>query len=53
MIKMKVILLNGSNEVSKKFQDADGLVVGTPVYYACANGSIISFLDRLFYLSVI
>ncbi len=41
------------NVVSKKFQDADGFVVGTPVYYAGANGSIISFLDRLFYLSVI
>ena len=37
------------NEVAKKFQDADGLVVGTPVYYAGANGTIKSFLDRLFY----
>lgn len=37
------------NEVAKKFEEADGIVVGTPVYYAGANGNIISFLDRLFY----
>ena len=37
------------NEVAPKFEEADGLVVATPVYYASANGTIISFLDRLFY----
>ena len=37
------------NEVAPKFAAADGLVVGTPVYYASANGTLISFLDRLFY----
>lgn len=37
------------NEVAKKFEEADGLVVGSPVYYASPNGTIISFLDRLFY----
>ena len=37
------------NETAPKLIDADGLVVGTPVYYASANGSLISFLDRLFY----
>ena len=37
------------NEAAKKLEDADGLVVATPVYYASANGSLISFLDRLFY----
>lgn len=37
------------NEVAKKFADADGLVVGSPVYYASANGTLVSFLDRLFY----
>lgn len=37
------------NEVAKKFEKADGLVVGSPVYYASPNGTLISFLDRLFY----
>ena len=37
------------NEVAKKFEEADGLVIGSPVYYASANGTLISFLDRLFY----
>ena len=32
-----------------KFEQADGLVVGSPVYYGSANGSLISLLDRLFY----
>ena len=37
------------NEVAEKFAEADGLVVGSPVYYSSPNGTIISFLDRLFY----
>ncbi|MBQ2317593.1 MAG: flavodoxin family protein, partial [Lachnospiraceae bacterium] len=37
------------NEVAKKFEEADGLVVGSPVYYASPNGTILSFMDRLFY----
>ena len=37
------------NETAPKFAAADGLVIGTPVYYASANGTLISFLDRLFY----
>ena len=37
------------NEIAPKFEEADGIIVGTPVYYAHANGTIISFLDRLFY----
>lgn len=37
------------NEVAPKFIEADGIVVGTPVYYAHANGGIVTFLDRLFY----
>lgn len=39
------------NEVAPKFAKADGLVIGSPVYYASANGTLISFLDRLFYSS--
>ncbi|SFC49470.1 flavodoxin family protein [Butyrivibrio sp. YAB3001] len=37
------------NEVAKKFEAADGLVVGSPVYYSSPNGTILSFMDRLFY----
>ncbi len=37
------------NEVAPKFAAADGLVVGTPTYYAGSNGQVLSFLDRLFY----
>lgn len=39
------------NEVAPKFEEADGLVIASPVYYASANGTLISFLDRLFYSS--
>lgn len=38
-----------ANEVREKLNAADGLVVGSPVYYASANGSLISLLDRVFY----
>lgn len=37
------------NEVAPKFAEADGIVVGTPVYYAGSNGQALAFLDRLFY----
>lgn len=37
------------NEAAEKLAKADGLVLASPVYYASANGTIISFLDRLFY----
>ena len=37
------------NETAPLFEEADGLVIGTPVYYASANGTLISFLDRLFF----
>ena len=37
------------NEVAAKLDIADGMVVGSPVYYASPNGTLLSFLDRLFY----
>ena len=37
------------NEVAPKFEAADGLIIGSPVYYSSPNGTLISFLDRLFY----
>ena len=36
-------------KLAEIFEDADGVVVASPVYYASANGSLISLLDRLFY----
>ena len=37
------------NEVAPKFEACDGLIIASPVYYASANGTLISFIDRLFY----
>ena len=37
------------NEIASKFEKADGIVVGAPVYYASPNGTVLSFLDRLFF----
>jgi len=37
------------NEVALKFEESDGLVIGSPVYYAGPNGTLISFLNRLFF----
>ncbi len=37
------------NETAPKFMEADGLVIGSPVYYGSPNGTVLSFLDRLFY----
>ena len=37
------------NEAAPKFQACDGLVVGSPVYYASANATLVAFLTRLFY----
>ncbi len=37
------------NELAVKFEAADGLVIGSPVYYGSANGTLVSALQRLFY----
>ena len=37
------------NEAAEKFREADGLVLGTPVYYAMANGTLSAFTQRLFH----
>jgi multimeric flavodoxin WrbA len=37
------------NEIAPKFEASDGLVVGSPVYYASANATLTALLDRLFY----
>lgn len=47
--KGKCVFDDAVNEIASKFEEADGLVVASPVYYASANGTLISCLDRLFY----
>lgn len=37
------------NEIAPKFEKCDGLVVGSPVYYASANATLVALLTRLFY----
>ena len=39
------------NELAAKLNEADGIVIASPVYYASANGTLTSVLDRLFYSS--
>lgn len=39
------------NEVIPKLEEADGLVLGSPVYYASANATLMAFVQRLFYCS--
>lgn len=45
----KCVFYDVVNEAALLFEQADGLVIGSPVYYASPNGNLISFLDRLFY----
>ena len=40
---------DGLNEIATRCAEADGFVFGSPVYYASANGNLVSFMDRLFY----
>ena len=37
------------NQIAPEFEECDGLVISSPVYYASANATLIAFLDRLFY----
>lgn len=45
----KCVFEDAVNEAAKKFEECDGLVVGSPVYYASANATLAAFLTRLFY----
>ena len=47
--KGKCVFEDLVNETAPKFQACDGLVVGSPVYYASANATLVAFLTRLFY----
>lgn len=44
----KCVFDDAVNELAPKFEEADGLVVASPVYYASANATLIAGLDRLF-----
>lgn len=41
--------IDGLNKIAEKIHNSNGLVIGSPVYYAGINGTLKSFLDRLFY----
>ena len=45
----KCVIDDEVNKVAEKFKDADGIVIGSPTYFASTSGAVISFLDRLFY----
>ena len=44
----KCVFDDGVNELVQKFSEADALIVGSPVYYASANATLIAVLDRMF-----
>ena len=45
----KCVFDDAVNEIAPIFEEADGLVIASPVYYASANATLIACLDRLFY----
>ena len=47
--KGKCVFDDVVNETAKLFEECDGLVIGSPVYFASANGTLVSYLDRLFF----
>ena len=47
--KGKCVFEDLVNETAAKFEACDGLVIGSPVYYASANATLVAFLTRLFY----
>lgn len=47
--KKKCVFDDLVNKTAALFRECDGVVIGSPVYYASANGTVISYLDRLFY----
>ena len=47
--KGKCVFDDVVNELAVKFEEADGLVFASPVYYASANATLVACLDRLFY----
>ena len=48
-VKKQCVFDDLVNETAPIFKESDGIVIGSPVYYASANGTLISYLDRLFF----
>lgn len=47
--RKQCVIEDGVNELAKKLEECDGVVIGSPVYYAAPNGALITLLNRLFY----
>ena len=47
--KGKCVFNDIVNDIAPKLKECDGIVIGSPVYFASANGTLVSFIDRLFY----
>ena len=47
--KGRCVFDDAVDEIAPKFEACDGLVVGSPVYYASANATLVAFLTRLFF----
>ena len=47
--KGRCVFDDAVNEIAPKFEACDGLVVGSPVYFASANATLVAFLTRLFF----
>ena len=45
----KCVFDDGVNRLMERLDEFDGLVIGSPVYFASPNGTLLAFLDRLFY----
>lgn len=47
--KGRCVFGGAANEALEKMEQVDGLIIGSPVYFASPNGSMLGFLDRMFY----
>ena len=45
----KCVFDDGVNRLIERLDEFDGLVIGSPVYFASPNGTLLAFLDRLFF----
>ena len=45
----KCVFDDGVNQLAERADEFDGLVIGSPVYFASPNGTLLAFLDRLFF----
>ena len=45
----KCVFIDLVNETAPKLAEADGIIIGSPVYFGMPNGTLLSFMQRLFY----